>query len=54
MFLYVNKPGGKAVSPAVMEFLKIGLSKEGQASVAEAGYVPLSDELVQRQLSKLK
>ncbi len=54
MFLYVNKPSGKAVSPAVMEFLKIGLSKEGQASVAEAGYVPLSDELAQRQINKLK
>lgn len=54
LFLYVNKANGKSASPAVLEFLKVGLSKEGQAAVAEAGYVPLSDELVQRQLSKLK
>jgi len=54
LFLYVDKPHGKPVSPAVMEFLKTGLSKEGQVAVAEAGYVPLSDELIQRQLNKLK
>lgn len=54
LFLYINKPNGKATSPAVMEFLRIGLSREGQAAVAEAGYVPLSTELIQRQLSKLK
>ena len=54
LFLYVNKPNGNAISLAVTEFLRIGLSKEGQAAVAEAGYVPLSDELVQRQLNKLK
>ncbi|MEN6586626.1 MAG: PstS family phosphate ABC transporter substrate-binding protein [Sulfuricella sp.] len=54
LFLYIDKPHGKPVSPAVMDFLKTGLSKEGQAAVAEAGYVPLPDELIQRQLSKLK
>lgn len=54
LYLYFNKPAGKAVSPAVLEFVKIGLSKEGQAAVADAGYVPLSDELIQRQLGKLK
>ena len=37
-----------------MEFIQIGLSSEGQAAVADAGYVPLSDELIRRQLSKLK
>lgn len=54
LYIYVNKPNGKSLSPAVMDFLKVGLSKEGQAAVADAGYVPLSDELIQRQLSKLK
>lgn len=54
LFLYINKAHGKPVSPEVLEFLKVGLSKEGQAAVAEAGYIPLSDELVQRQLGKLK
>lgn len=54
LFLYIDNPHGKAVSADVLEFLKVGLSKEGQAAVAEAGYIPLSDDLIQRQLSKLK
>lgn len=54
MYLYVNKSNGKPVSAAIADFLKAGLSKEGQAAVAEAGYLPLSDELIQRQLNKLK
>lgn len=54
LYLYIDKPHGKPVPAAVMDFLKVGLSKEGQAAVAEAGYVPLSDELIRRQLNKLK
>lgn len=54
MYLYINKAGGKPVPAAVADFLKTGLSQNGQAAVAAAGYIPLSDELVQRQLSKLK
>lgn len=54
LFLYVNKPQGKPIAPAVMDFLRVGLSKEGQDAVTAAGYVPLSEELVQRQLNKLK
>lgn len=54
LYLYVDKPHGKPVPAAVMDFLKAGLSKEGQAAVADAGYVPLSDDLIRRQLNKLK
>lgn len=54
LYLYVDKPAGKPVPREVMEFLRLGLSKDGQAAVAEAGYVPLSDDLVLRQLNKLK
>lgn len=54
LYLYIDKPHGKPVPAAVMDFLKVGLSKDGQAAVAEAGYVPLSDELIRRQLNKLK
>ncbi|MDP2961847.1 MAG: substrate-binding domain-containing protein [Sulfurimicrobium sp.] len=54
MYLYVNKPTGKPIPAAIVDFLKTGLSKDGQAAVAAAGYLPLSDELIQRQLSKLK
>jgi phosphate transport system substrate-binding protein len=54
MYLYVNKTSGKPVAAALADFLKTGLSQEGQAAVAAAGYLPLSDELIQRQLNKLK
>lgn len=54
MYLYVNKTSGKPVSAAIVDFLKTGLSRDGQAAVAAAGYLPLSDELIQRQLNKLK
>ena len=53
LFLYVNKPKDKSLNPAVLEFLKVGLSAQGQSFVSEAGYIPLSEDLVQRQLSKL-
>lgn len=54
MYLYVNKSSGKAVPAEIADFLRAGLSRDGQAAVVAAGYLPLSDELVQRQLSKLK
>jgi len=53
LFLYVNKPKDKPLNPAILEFLKVGFSQQGQAFVSEAGYIPLSEELIQRQLSKL-
>ena len=54
LYVYVNKPKDKSINPAVLEFLKVGLSAQGQQAVKDAGYVPLSDELIQRQLAKLK
>lgn len=54
LYLYINKAHGKPVPPAVMDFLKAGLSREGQEAVVDAGYVPLSDELIRRQLNKLR
>lgn len=54
MYLYVNKSSGKPVPAAIADFLKTGLSQNGQAAVAAAGYIPLPDELIQRQLNKLK
>ncbi|MFA5241439.1 MAG: PstS family phosphate ABC transporter substrate-binding protein [Sulfuricella sp.] len=54
MYLYVNKSSGKPVPAEIADFLRTGLSRDGQAAVVAAGYLPLSDELIQRQLSKLK
>jgi len=53
LYLYVNKPKDKPLNSAVLDFLKTGLSQQGQPFVSEAGYLPLSAELIQRQLSKL-
>ena len=47
LYVYVNKPKDKPVNPAVLEFLKVGLSAQGQQAVKDAGYVPLSDDLSQ-------
>lgn len=54
LYLYVNKPKNKPLSPEVQDFLKIGLSSQGQEAVKDAGYLPLSPDLIQRQLSKLR
>lgn len=54
LYLYINKPKNKSLNPAVQDFLKIGLSPQGQDAVKDAGYLPLSPDLVQRQLNKLR
>lgn len=54
LYLYINKPKNKPVNPAVLEFLKVGLSPMGQVAVKDAGYLSLSPELIQRQLNKLR
>jgi phosphate transport system substrate-binding protein len=42
LFIYVNRPPGGMLEPNTLEFLKLILSKEGQASVVQDGYIPLS------------
>lgn len=54
LYLYLNKPKGQPVAPAVQSFIRYGLSAQGQQLVREAGFLPLSDEWIQRQLAKLK
>jgi phosphate transport system substrate-binding protein len=54
LYLYVNKPKDKPLNPAVSDFLRIGLSPQGQSAVKDAGYLPLPPDLIQRQLSKIK
>lgn len=54
LYLYVNKPKNGSINSAVLEFLKNGLSANGQAAVSAAGYVPLPADLIQRQLSKIQ
>lgn len=54
LYLYFKKNDKKTVDANLARFLKVGLSREGQAQVALAGYVPLSDDMIKRQLAKLK
>lgn len=54
MYLYFIRPNGKAVEPKLAEFIRTGLSREGQNHVERAGYISLSDDLVKRQLNKLR
>lgn len=56
---YVNRPPGQPLDPLVKEYLRIALSPEGQAILAaqkdtEEGYVPLSDDDVQRERAALE
>ncbi len=54
LYIYVNKRPGTPLQPLEREFLKMVLSKSGQAVVGKDGYVPLSPRLVSRELRKLQ
>lgn len=54
LYLYFNKNDKKSVDASIVRFIKAGLSREGQAQVERAGYVALPDDLIKRQLTKLK
>lgn len=54
LYLYFNKNDKKSVEPNIARFLKVGMSRDGQAAVERAGYVSLPDDLIKRQLTKLK
>jgi phosphate transport system substrate-binding protein len=57
--LYVNRAPGQALDPLVKEYLRLALSRQGQAILAaqkdtEEGYVPLSAADLQQELKKLE
>lgn len=56
---YVNRMPGQRLEPVVKEYLRMVLSREGQAIIAaqrnsEEGYVPLAPALVKDELAKLE
>ena len=54
VYIYVNRPPGKALPPKVKEFLRMVLSRQGQDVVAKEGvYEPLTPDVVQQELKKL-
>ncbi len=54
LYVYVNKAPNKPLDPMIHEFLRFVLSREGQTIVVKDGYLPLSNKLVQEQLTGLK
>jgi phosphate transport system substrate-binding protein len=59
LHVYVNREPGKPLDPFVKEYLRMMLSKEGQAILAgqkdtAEGYVPLAPELIAGELKKLE
>jgi phosphate transport system substrate-binding protein len=52
---YIDIPPGGRAAPAVREFLRYALSREGQqALIEETGYLPLGREVIARQWAKLE
>lgn len=54
LYIYVNKAPGESLSEAEMEWIKIALSNEGQAVVKKAGYVPLTEKHITKELAKIQ
>lgn len=53
-YIYVNKPPGRPLDPAVREFLRFVLSRQGQQIIAKQGiYSPLPESYIQKQLRKI-
>jgi phosphate transport system substrate-binding protein len=53
LYIYVNKPSGKPLDPLTREFLRMVLSKEGQAVVIKDGYFPLPITIVEQDEKKI-
>ncbi len=53
LYIYVNKAPGKALDPAVKEFLRFVLSKEGQAGVSSFGAVAVPGDFAAMSVGKL-
>jgi len=51
--IYINKSPNSQLNPLLKEFLKFVLSYEGQEVVVKDGYLPLTSELVMKELAKL-
>ena len=54
MYIRLNRQPGKALAPAVREFLRFILSREGQEPILYSGYFPLTAEEVRQELAKLE
>ena len=53
LYVYINKPPGKALDPLTQEFVKFIMSKEGQEVVVKDGYFPIPASIAKEELAKL-
>jgi len=54
LFLNIVKYPNKPLDPLVREFIKYILSREGQEIVVKEGYLPLTNEMAQKELAKIQ
>jgi phosphate transport system substrate-binding protein len=53
LYLYLNKAPGKALDPAILEFAKFILSRDGQAETIKSGFYPITEPLRSKALQLL-
>lgn len=53
IYIYLDRAPGAPAPPALKEFLRFALSREGQAMVSEGGYLPLTPENAAIQSARL-
>jgi phosphate transport system substrate-binding protein len=53
LYVYINKPPGKALDPLTQEFVKFIVSKEGQEVVVKDGYFPIPASIAKEEVTKL-
>ena len=54
LYIYVNKAPSSPLDKTTKEFLKFVVSKEGQALIQKAGFMPISDNLSKKALRSLQ
>ncbi len=54
LYVYVNKKPNHPLPPIEREFLKLLLSKQGQAVVEKDGYIPISTLKIEELIHQLK
>jgi phosphate transport system substrate-binding protein len=53
LYVYINKPPGKALDPLTHEFVKLIVSKEGQEIVIKDGYFPIPAMIAKEEMAKV-
>jgi ABC-type phosphate transport system substrate-binding protein len=54
MYIRVNRRPGEPLPPAVKQFLRYVLSRDGQEPILYSGYFPLGARVVREELAKLE